>query len=912
MTESGPHTAEQADPRWEVQLGRGAADELRGMSPVARGAVSELLDALANGVPAEATLESSDPNVYMLESRSGHQVRLLVRPTERIVLVVSVKSTERSAPTATRTGTIMSAVQDLAADVRFSLRSLRRSPAFTLGVIATLAIGLGGATTIFGLVDTVFRAALPFENGDELVRIRSRSSFPGGETFAFNVTPRDYHSIADEGQAFTGVVAQQGSSLTLLGDGVPQRVSSIGVTPGWASILGIVPHLGRTFSTEEEELGAASGVALISHALWENQFGGDPTVVGQTLRFDGSSVVVVGVLGPRFAYPYAADVWTPILLDRSDWTSSDLNVVARLAPGTSLERAQADTDRVYAALKTDTPGTAPNDGFQVATSRDDFVRDDARALQSLALAVAALLALVCVNVANLFTARAAARKRESALRAALGASSGRIIRGAMVEATLLFLAGGLLGLWMVIPLGDAVSVLIPSVLRTQLDLGSIVIGPRVIGFALGASLLAGLLSGWFASGWAARGDLQTVLRSGGRGTAARAGRLRDGLVVAELALSLVLLVGAGVLADHFQRLQRADLGFDTESLYSAQVSMEGERYADEGARDGLMVALQEQLAATPGASHAGLTSVNPLCCGDWGARLKIEGLERSEDAPPISVHHRYVTPEYFSSVSIPLVRGRNFSRDDRPGSPLVVIIDEALADRFWPGQDPVGQRIGMQQEEAPWRTIVGVARSAYAEGDERPQWYLPMGQEPLGRSNETLHLMVRTSSATPLQDMRAAVATVDPTLAVFGDSSMDALRLETIAQDRVGAVVAGVFAVAGLLLAALGLYGLLAYQVELRRPELGTRIALGAGRQQVAKTVVGHTVRLFAVGLVIGTGLAYALNAALVRTLEGARLANPGLYLALVLLLGASALVATLLPARAAMQVDPARVLQGD
>jgi predicted permease len=426
---------------------------------------------------------------------------------------------------------------------------------------------------------------------------------------------------------------------------------------------------------------------------------------------------------------------------------------------------------------------------------------------------------------------------------------------------------------------------------------------------LGVSLVAGGLTGLLGARSVGRAGLSTILRDGGRGSSGgRFGRLRDALIVSELALSLVLLVGAGLLAGHFQRLQTADLGFNAEGVITAQVALEQERFATPDARAQVVLALQDALGALPSVRAVGATSVNPLCCGDWGARVRIDGLDRPADAPPITIHHRYVTPEYFGALGVTVTAGRSFNAADAVGTALTVIIDEDLAARFWPGETAIGQRIGFEREGAELRTIVGVASRAHTEGDRRETWYLPMLQDPTGRSNEIVHLMIRGD--VDATSIRTAVATVDAGLAVFGVSRMDDLRSERLAQDRLGAVVTGAFALAGLLLATIGLYGLLAYQIELQRRELGTRMALGARGADIRTMVLARTGRLLALGLTIGLVLSVWLSRLVVGFVDGVEPATPLLLLGLSGVLALAAAAATVVPVRRAVSADPASVLQ--
>ncbi|MEM7416632.1 MAG: ABC transporter permease [Gemmatimonadota bacterium] len=895
---------------WRVELSTRAAERVRGLEPPYRDVLRRSLDQLTEGLPSDAR-EGTEADGWTWEPRPGLLIRLLVHAERRVILVFAVEAeAARSSSDSPSRWSGLRWPTGLLMDVRGALRSLRRAPSFTIGVVLTLALGIGGASTVFGLVHTVFRGSLPFEDGDRVVRILSRSVATDGGDRLFNVTPRDFVLVRDGHRSFTGVVAQSGRSISLLGEGPAQRASAIGVSSGWSDLLGVQPILGRTFTPEEEALGRDAGVALLSHALWQQRFGGDPSAVGSDLLFDGGSARVVGIMPPRFSYPYDADLWTPWRPDPADWTTSSLNIVARLRPGADVPSAQLDVDALYADLRAESAGTAPNEGFGVRTSREDFIRTQAASLQSLAIAVFFLLLLVCVNVANLLLARGAARRQEIAVRAALGAGRARQIRAVVLESVLVFALGGVAGLALVPTLGTASSVLIPDVLRTQLDL-SVRVGPALLGFTAAIVLVGGALAGWLGARTGRGSDLNGLLRSGGRGSTASSGRMRNALIVSELALSLVLLIGAGVLADHFRRLQTRDLGFEPVGVVTAQLPLQHERYDDPHARVRLYEEVRDALGRSGRVESVALTSVNPLCCGDWGARIRVEGLERPADAPPITIHHRYVSREYFEAMELPIVAGRAFDATDAIDTPLSVIIDEDLAARFWPDGDAVGRRISMDRDPVQWRTIVGVAARAHAEGDPRESWYLPFEQQPLGGSNEIVHLMIRGEGVDETL-VRGTVADVDPALAVFGVSTMEEHRDERLAQDRIGAVVGLVFAGVGLLLAAVGLYGLLAYHVELRRRELGMRVALGATRVEISTWMLGQTGRLLAAGLGIGLVLAYGATQVVVSLVAGARPAPAGVVLALCGVLALTALAAMTIPTVRALGTDPATVLRND
>ena len=895
---------------WRVRLGKDAEGELRGLAPVTRKAVATALDLLAQAGPQGITHPNADGS-GAVTFRSGPVSLLVVFDHgSRVALVVRVSLESRRRPHAS-SPSLSSRLGDLVSDVRVSIRSLARVPAFSVAVVLTLTVGLGGSTAVLGLVNTVYRSALPFDRGDDLVRLRTYSEAAAG-TRLYNVSPRDFHAIREDHRSFEGVVAMGGGSVAILGDGAASRVSAVSVSEGWGQLLGVQPIRGRLFTADEEAQGPASGVALVSHGVWERFLSSRPDVVGSTLATAEGALEVVGVLPERFSYPYDAGVWLPGRFDRSDWRSHPLNVVARLRGGVSIEQASADMGRLYGALEESFPGTTPDNGVHVTSARDDFIRDHADSLRGLAAAVVFLLLLACANVGNLLTIRLLDRERETVLRAVLGASRASLVRLAMIESLVLFLIGGMGSLALAAALGRSAGALIPDVLRTQLDLSRIRFDPAVVMGALGVALLAGLLTGAVAAVRAARRDLQGALREGGRGaTGGASGRLQNVLVISEVSLALVLLVGAGVLFSHFRDLRTADLGFQLEDRVTLQVVADTERYADPATRAVLFTELEARIRAIPQVADVGIASVNPLCCGDWGAPLRIEGLERPTDAPPLLVHHGYVSSSYFDAVGMPVLRGRNFVPSDRPDAPPVVIVDEALAARFWPGEDPIGKRLGLDRPGQPLRTVVGVVPHIDRQGDYAESWYLPLHQEPTGPSTEIVHLVIQRRSDGALAAARQVVAEIDPSLATFGGTTLTALREENIGSDRIGAVLAIIFAAVGLLLACLGLYGVLAYRVALQTREIGTRIALGAQAGSVVGHVLMRSVPLLAVGLVAGTGAALGVNRLLTQMVVGVGMASPALLGWLLAVVAFTGVGAALVPAVRAARLDPAKTVQG-
>jgi len=898
-------------PRWHIELSQDAAREVKEAPPVLRKRVAGLLDALANeGLPANARALGEESHSIRV---GDTEAIVTIDSAERRIVVARLTITNepatRDALRAVRVPAAMSSrvarhLDEVAADIRTSLRSFRRSPGFVVSVLATLTVALGGATTLVGLGNTVFTGALPFDDDAELLRIRDRRVTAGGDLRIFNMSPLDFTTIRDRSTTLEGVIAADGANHVLTGGEIAQRVNVIRVSEGWGDVLGIEPAVGRLFTPEEARLGADAQVALLSHALWETRFGSDPGVIGRAVPYDGGVLTVVGVLQPRFHYPYDADLWMPWSWDATDGVSHDLNVVGRMAAGVSEDEVRLDMERISLGLTQSRPDTNANLSINVESLRLDLIRDHTSILMALMMAVGFLLLLACVNVTNLFVARFIGRQREVAIRVALGAGRLREIRGFVVETVLIFLTGGMLGLGLSLWLGDIVGVLVPDTMRDQLDMAGLRLSGDLVLFALVMSVVAGISFGLLAAWKGTRTDVASVLKEGGRGGSRGGTGVQRALVVTQLALALSLLVGAGVLFDHFQRLSADDLGMEVDQLYTMRISVEQERFADEDSRLDIVGRISTAISRVPGVEAVGYTTVNPLCCGDWGASLAVEGRTQPEGSTHL-IHHRLVGPGYFEATGTPIRRGRDFDRTDAPGSLLTVIVDEALADRFWPGGDALGQRVRMDRADADWLTIVGVVGDVEESGDYSETWYLPYTQVPTMRSSENLHFMIRASDSGALDLARRAVQTVDANLAVYDLATMSALRAENIAQDRLGSTVASAFAVFGLLLAGLGVFGMLSYNVGTRSREIGTRIALGAHPSQVTGLVIRGAMKLTLSGAVLGLAMAFGLNRVLQSVIVGVEPASPLLISGLFVTLIATSGVAALLPALQAARVNP-------
>ena len=906
-------------PRWEIFVSPEAAAVLRDATRSTSASIARALDELARNGPTIVTIDQNGPewvgqlaagdHVATVAGREGDQRIVVVRITlveqHRVHQAVDVLPLPQS--TRRRLGL---GLEGLDLDFRYTFRVLRRSPLFAAVVMATLAIGFGGSTALLDIVHTVYGRALPFGDGDRLVRLRNANAPPGGEVRRYNLTPSDFEMLRQDNRSFSHVIAMVGRSLSLTGDGPAERVGAVGVSPDWLATLRIRPVLGRTFTPDEEQAGSNAGVGLISHALWQGRFGGDSTVLGRRLDYDGGSLTIIGVMPRQINYPYDAAIWTPWTFPLDSRTSS-LNVVARLADGATMAMAQADADRIHAdRLSANRHGSAT--GFDVATVRSDFIRDEARTIQALSTAVLFLLILAFVNVANLLVARFSTRRAELGVRAALGGRRDQQLRQMLLETVVLFSGGAIGGMALAFWIRRLLSVTIPDTLRTQLGFPETGVGFTVALSTLGIGLASGLLVGIIAARRAMRLDPIALVRQGGRGSiGAGDRRFFDALVAVQLSLSLGLLVGASLLIGRFRDLSGADPGYDLAGVSTMRITIEQDRYRSADARHRLVSTLEERLSAVPGVQQIGLTTVNPICCGDWGAPIEVEGRPIVPGAPATLVAHSYVTPGYFRVMSIPVRRGRGLDAVDRPDGPLTVVIDEAFAEMAWPGQDPLGKRVRMARDGQQWRTVVGVVPVTEHDAEMRASWFLPYYQDPMGPSTEQLHVMVKRAAGVSMTSLREVVRQVDAGLGVYGVTTMETLQRERTSQDRLGAIVSGVFAVFGLVLAAFSLYGLLSYSVELRASEMGLRMALGASRRSILALILRQAATRLLAGSLIGIALAVGVNLALRSAIEGLDWVPWRTMLSLTLLMALVTAVAAAAPALRATRVDPIRSLRG-
>jgi putative ABC transport system permease protein len=796
-------------------------------------------------------------------------------------------------------------------DLRHGARGLRRSPGFTIAALLTLSLGIGANTAIFSVVNAVLLRPLPFSDPDRLMRV-------------FGTTPQNPHAwtsplnfadLAAQQKSFAGLAALSEARATLAGVDEAEQIEGWSVSANFFTLLGVRPVLGRSFTSGEDQPGGEC-VLVLSHALWQRRFGGQPGAIGRAVALNDARCTVVGVASAVFDFPLGTAFWKPLQLDPGAESrgSNHLTLIARLAPNATRSRAQADLDRIALGLARAYPDPNAGRGFAVTPLREQIVSEVRPALLVLAGAVGLVLLIACGNVANLLLARSAARRGEVAIRAAVGAAQARIVRQLLTESLLLALlagaAGLLLGVWGARLLAVWGPQGIPRLHEVSLD-------GRVLTFTLLASLATVALFGLAPALQGARPDLNHVLKEANRGI--RGGglhvQLRGLVIVAELALTVTLMVGSGLLMKSFLLLVRVRPGFEPAHLLTMDVSLPPWRY-DRPRRAELYANALEKVRHFPGVISAAAGMTQPvLGANHWGSTLAPEGAPTPAAVADLNVAINPVTPDYFRTLGIPLLAGRAFTDGDVPGAPGVAVVSRQVARLFFPGADPVGKRIRLDIDLGPGvpqtRVIAGEVGDVHQEGlalEDAPVLYVPHRQVPYPK----MSLLVRTAG-DPLAlggTVRATLRNLDRDVPVGTVTTMEEILVGSVGRPRFYTALTALFAGLALFLAAVGVYGVLAWSVSQRLHEIGVRMALGAGRWSVETLIVRQAMAPALLGLILGLGAALALSRMLATLLYGVEPTDPWIYAMVSCLLLAVVLLASHLPARQATQVDLTRSLR--
>ncbi|MBS0659753.1 MAG: ABC transporter permease [Verrucomicrobia bacterium] len=813
-------------------------------------------------------------------------------------------------------------------DFRFALRQLAKNPSFAAVAIFALALGIGGNTAIFSVVNAVLLKPLPFVEPERIVAVGSVNLRSGSGQGVDSVSYPDYFDFRSQARSFSALACYYESGFAVANASGAEGARGLVTTADLFPATGVKPLLGRLFTREDEVAGGGPGglKVVLGHAYWQRQFGGREDALGRQLTIDGRVYTVVGVLPALYQFPIQTQAIDFYVTTSVDATPPDvgqpqtaqrgshrLRAVGRLAPGATVEQAAAELRSIAAALMKQYPETNTNFSATAIPLREELIGDVRLALWVLCGAVGCVLLIACVNVANLLLARASARGREIAVRTALGASQGRIVRQLLTESVVLAACGGVLGLLLAYFGARALVAVVPQSIPLATDLS---LDVTVLAFTLGIALATGIFFGLVPALQAARSGQALALKTGARGNTSGGHRLRNALVVVEIALALVLLVGAGLLLRSFSHLGKVDPGFRYDRLLTARIGISDTAYPKPENVVQFFDRLLERVRAIPGVRSASTIVPLPLSGSNMTTSVDIE--ERSlPEGQQATAPVRLASAGYFDTLGIPIVRGRVFDANDTLKTKLVVVVNEKFAQQHYPGQDPIGKRIkpGWSIEETtPWREIVGVVgntrhRNLYA--DYTPEMYLPAAQVPL----ETALLVVKSETSNPLglvSAVRAAVAEIDRGVPVNNVRTFDEYLSRSLARPRFNALLLGVFAAVALLLTAVGVYGVMAYSVSQRTGEIGVRMALGAEQGSIFRLIVGEAMTLVALSIGLGLAGAFALTRLLASLLHGVSAWDPLTFSVISLVIAAVAFLACWLPARRAARVNPIEALRAE
>jgi putative ABC transport system permease protein len=798
---------------------------------------------------------------------------------------------------------------DFLHDLRYAIRQQRKNPAFTIVAVITLALGIGANTAIFSVVNTILLQPLPYKDPERLVLVWEENAKQGYPTDT--PTAANFGDWRDQNQLFEGMAAMAPDSFNLTGSGDPERLEGRRVSASFFPLLGVDPHIGRAFTAAEDQPNSGH-VVLLSYGLWQRRFGGDAGVVGKTLNLNGAGYTVVGVMPPRFQFPTPDDeVWVPIAFTQeqaADRNSHYLKVLGRLKPGVTLAQAQAEMSTIATRLQQQYPKTNTDLGAVITPLHEQIVGDIKPALLILLGAVGLVLLIACANVANLLLARAAVRQKEIAVRVALGARRRRLIRQFLTESVLLSTLGGLVGL--AIAYGGLV-VLKSFIPENISQARAISIDYKVLGFTLLVSVATGLVFGLAPAIQAVRFNQIETLKEGGRdaATGGSGKRLRSLLVMAEVAISLVLLIGAGLLINSFLRLRNVDPGFRAENLLTMKIVLPEPKYEKWKMRSTFYSDLIQRVQSLPGVKSAAVTTNLPLYSQGNSIGVSIEGKPEPPPGQELIVTTRIISNGYLDTMSIPLLKGRQLTDQDTDNSQNVAVVSETMARRFWPGEEVVGKRVSIVKvrSQEDWIQVIGVAkdvRQFELNDDPKPQMYLTYRQFGFFDAQD---LVVKTDvdPASMASAVRKAVWEIDKDQPISNIRTMETILAESIARQRFSMLLLAIFAGVALVLAAVGIYGVMSYSVAQRTHEIGIRMALGAQTMTVLKLAIGYGLKLVLAGIAIGLIAAFALTRVMSTLLFGVTATDPTTFALISLLLIAVAAIASYIPARRATRVNP-------